>query len=162
MSGNGCCSGSFTGLLVALMVCSAARALLDYAWAWESFEHLGYPTYIIVPLEIAKLLGVAAVVSSVSPFLKHLAYAGFLYHLLLALSAHVAAGDRPEMMAASASGLALLAGSFQFRPQPDTGRRRLRQARAAGYGSPRVPATRPTRRRTAWYWRGRIPTPSTI
>ena len=104
----------FTGLLAALMVGSAARALLDYAWARASFEHLGYPTYIIVPLEIAKLLGVAAVLSNVSPFLKNLAYAGFFYHLLLALSAHVAAGDGPEMMVAAASGLVLLAGSFHF------------------------------------------------
>ena len=104
----------FTGLLAALMVGSAARALLDYPWARASFEHLGYPTYIIVPLEIAKLLGVAAVLSNVSPFLKNLAYAGFFYHLLLALSAHVAAGDGPEMMVASASGLVLLAGSFHF------------------------------------------------
>ena len=39
---------------------------------------------------------------------------GFFYHLLLALSAHVAAGDGPEMMAAAASGLVLLAGSFHF------------------------------------------------
>ena len=31
---------------------------------------------IIVPLETAKLLGVAAVLSNVSPFLKNLAYAG--------------------------------------------------------------------------------------
>ena len=104
----------FTGLLAALMVGSAARALLDYPWARASFEHLGYPTYIIVPLEIAKLLGVAAVLSNVSPFLKNLAYAGFFYHLLLALSAHMAAGDGPEMMVASASGLVLLAGSFHF------------------------------------------------
>ena len=104
----------FTGLLAALMVGSAARALLDYAWARESFEHLGYPTYIIVPLEIAKLLGVAAVVSNVSPFLKNLAYAGFFYHLLLAWSAHVAVGDGPEMMVGAVSGLMLLAGSVHF------------------------------------------------
>ena len=104
----------FTGLLAALMVGSAARALLDYSWARASFEHLGFPTYIIVPLEIAKLLGVAAILSNVSPFLKNLAYAGFFYHLLLALSAHVAAGDGPEMMVAAASGLVLLAGSFHF------------------------------------------------
>ena len=104
----------FTGLLAALMVGSAARALLDYPWARASFEHLGYPTYLIVPLEIAKLLGVAAVLSNLSPFLKNLAYAGFFYHLLLALSAHVAAGDGPEMMVAAASGLVLLAGSFHF------------------------------------------------
>ena len=102
----------FTGLLAVVMVGSAARALLDYPWARESFVHLGYPTYIIIPLEIAKLFGVAAVVSNVSAFLKNLAYAGFFYHLLLALSAHVAAGDGPEMMVASASALVFLAGSF--------------------------------------------------
>ena len=104
----------FTGLLAVLMVGSAARALLDYAWARASFEHLGYPTYIIVPLEIAKLLGVAAVLSNVSPFLKNLAYAGFFYHLLLALSAHVAAGDGPAEMSGAVLGLVFLAGSFHF------------------------------------------------
>ena len=104
----------FTGLLAVLMVGSAAQALLDYAWARASFEHLGYPTYIIVPLEIAKLLGVAAVLSNVSPFLKNLAYAGFFYHLLLALSAHVAARDGPAEMSGAVLGLVFLAGSFHF------------------------------------------------
>ena len=75
---------------------------------------MGYPTYIIVPLEIAKLLGVAAVLSNVSPFLKNLAYAGFFYHLLLALSAHVAAGDGPAEMSGAVLGLVFLAGSFHF------------------------------------------------
>ena len=68
----------FTGLLAVLMVGSAGRALFDYPWAQESFVHLGYPTYIIYPLEIAKLLGVAAILSNRSPFLKNLAYAGVL------------------------------------------------------------------------------------
>jgi hypothetical protein len=104
----------FAGLLAVLMVGSAGRALFDYPWAQESFVHLGYPTYIIYPLEIAKLLGVTAIVSNRSPFLKNLAYAGFFYHLLLALSAHVAAGDGPEMMISSASGLVFLAGSYRF------------------------------------------------
>ena len=113
----------FTGLLAVPMVGSAGRALFDYPWAQESFVHLGYPTYIIYPLEVAKLLGVAAILSNRSPFLKNLAYAGFFYHLLLALSAHVAAGDGLEMMIASASGLVLLAGSYRFdrRKEPSGG-----------------------------------------
>ena len=45
---------------------------------------------------------------------KNLAYAGFFYHLLLALSAHIAAGDGPGMMVGAAAGLVLLAGSFHF------------------------------------------------
>ena len=104
----------FLGGLVALMVGSAARALLDYPWAVASFAHLGYPPYLIVPLEIAKLLGVVAVVSNASAFLRHLAYAGFFYHLLLALSAHLAAGDGPAMMTGALLGLVLLAGAYHF------------------------------------------------
>ena len=104
----------FAGLLAVLMVGSAGMALFDYGWARDSFVHLGFPTYIIYPLEIAKLLGVAAVVSNASLFLKNLAYAGFFYHLLLALSAHIAAGDGPGMMVGAAAGLVLLAGSFHF------------------------------------------------
>ena len=79
------------------MVGSAARALLDYSSARASCQHLLFPIDIIVRLEIVKLLGVAAVLSNVLPFLKNQAYAGFFYHLLLAPSAHVAAGDGPEM-----------------------------------------------------------------
>ena len=104
----------FTGPLAILMVGSAAQALLDLPWALALFERLGFPTYLVLPLEIAKLLGVAALVINVSPFLKNLAYAGFSYHLLLALSAHFAAGDGPDRMIGAAAGLALLAGSFHF------------------------------------------------
>ncbi len=80
----------FTGLLAALMVGSASRQMLDHAWAVESFARLGFPAWLIYPLSAAKLLGVAAVVTGVSPFLKNLAYAGFFYHLSLALGAHIA------------------------------------------------------------------------
>ena len=58
------------------------------------------------------------VVSNVSPFLKTLAYVGFFYHLILALSVHVAAGDGPEMTVAAASGLVFL-GGLPLRPQGD-------------------------------------------
>jgi len=104
----------FTGLLAALMAGSASRQVFDYAWAVESFARLGYPAWLIHPLSVAKLLGVAAVVTGVSPFLKNLAYAGFFYHLSLALSFHVAVGDGPDMMVGAAAGLALLAGSFHL------------------------------------------------
>jgi len=57
------------------------------------FEHLGYPTYLIYPLAIAKVLGVIAVISNLSAFLKHLAYAGFFFDVVLATLAHWMAGD---------------------------------------------------------------------
>jgi hypothetical protein len=104
----------FTGLLAVLMVGSASQQVLDHAWAVESFARLGFPAWLIYPLSAAKLLGVAAVITGVSPFLKSLAYAGFFYHLSLALSAHIAVGDGPDMMVGAVAGLVLLAGSFHF------------------------------------------------
>ncbi len=103
----------FTGLLTAQMLVSAGMYLFNHDMVREAFMHLGYPTYIIYPLAVAKLLGLAAVLSNASRFLKDLAYAGFLYNLLLAVSAHVAAGDGPETIPAALT-LVWLAGSFRF------------------------------------------------
>ncbi|WP_222336292.1 hypothetical protein [Rhizobium leguminosarum] len=44
-------------------------------------------------LIIVKLLGVAAILSRVNIPLSDLAYSGMFFHLLLALSAHLAAAD---------------------------------------------------------------------
>lgn len=104
----------FTALLAVLMVGSAVWALADYASAQASFVRLGFPAYLVLPLEIAKVLGIAAIVTDVSRFLKNLAYAGCFYQLLLALSAHMAAGDGPAMMLGAASGMVFVAGSFYF------------------------------------------------
>ena len=118
----------FTGLLAVLMVGSAGTALFDYRWAQESFVHLGYPTYIIYPLEIAKLLGVTAIVSNRSPFLKNLAYAGFFYHLLLALSAHVASGRRAGDDDRVGVGVGVLGGFVPLRPPASIERCGVKQA----------------------------------
>ena len=101
-----------TGLLAVVMLGSAARMVLDPEWARESFERLGYPAYLIRPLSIVKLLGMAAILTNVSPRLRKLAQAGFFYHLLIALSAHVAAGDPPVMMTGAVAGLVLLLAAY--------------------------------------------------
>lgn len=103
-----------TGLLAAQMLVSAGVYLFSNAMARDAFTHLGFPTYIIYPLAIAKLLGVAAVLSGRSAFLANLAYAGFLYNLLLAASAHVAAGDGAAQTLPPVLALVMLAGSFHF------------------------------------------------
>ena len=112
-----------TGLFAAVAAGSATRQMLDPAWARESFERLGYPVYLIRPLSIAKLLGVAAILTNVSTQLRKLAQAGFFYHLLIALSAHVAAGDPPAMMTGAAAGLVLLLAAYaledaRYAPRP--------------------------------------------
>ena len=68
-----------TGLFPTVAVASAARRMLDPEWARESFERFVYPVYLIRPLSIATLLGVAAILTNVSTRLRKLAQAGFFY-----------------------------------------------------------------------------------
>ena len=112
-----------TGLFAAVAAGSAVRQVLDPEWARESFERLGYPVYLIRPLSIAKLLGVAAILTNVSTRLRRLAQAGFFYHLLIALSAHIAVGDPPAMMIGAVTGLVLLLTAYaledaRYAPRP--------------------------------------------
>ncbi len=100
----------FTGLLALEMLGSAGMQLFT-DMGREEIIRFGYPTYIIYLLAIAKLLGLAAVLSNRSYFLKNLAYAGFLYLLLLAVTAHLATGEAPIPAALA---LVWLAGSFHF------------------------------------------------
>ncbi len=82
-----------TGLLTANMLLSAGMYFLNYPMVAEMFESLSYPTYIIYPLAIAKILGLVAIWSNKSKMLKEWAYAGFVFELLLAISAHINAED---------------------------------------------------------------------
>ena len=59
----------------------------------ETFTRLGYPTYIIYPLALLKILGLIAIWTNKSRMLKEWAYAGFFFDFLLAFSAHVSVND---------------------------------------------------------------------
>lgn len=82
-----------TSLLCLMMFGSAMFYFTQYDTAKEIFTMLGFPHYIIYPLAILKVLGVVAIVLKRSVFFKQLAYAGFFYDFLLALSAHLNVGD---------------------------------------------------------------------
>ncbi len=84
---------SSTGLLSALMLMSAGMYVLDHEPVAETFARLGYPTYLVYPLATAKILGVVAILTRRSKTLQGLAYAGFFYDTLIALSAHIAVDD---------------------------------------------------------------------
>ena len=81
-----------TGLLSLMMLGSAGMYIFNYGSTAAIFQSLGYPTYIIYPLAIAKILGVIAIVTNYSKPLKEWAYAGFFYDFLLAASAHYFSG----------------------------------------------------------------------
>jgi hypothetical protein len=82
-----------TGLLSALLLFSAVSYFLKYETIREVFAALGFPAWIIRPLAVAKVLGVAAIVSRKSETLKEWAYAGICFDLLLAIGAHLSVGD---------------------------------------------------------------------
>jgi len=54
---------------------------------------LGYPTYLIWPLAVVKIVAAIVILWCPSAFLADFAYAAMFWHLLLAVSAHVNAGD---------------------------------------------------------------------
>ena len=101
-----------TGLLSALMLMSAGMYFLQYDMVSDTFTRLGFPTYIIYPLAIAKILGLVAIWTKKSQMLKEWAYAGFFFDFLLASSAHINVGDGEYLPAMIA--MVLLAVSYIF------------------------------------------------
>lgn len=106
-----------TGLLTALMLMSAGMYFFQNDMVSETFTKLGFPTYIIYPLAIAKILGLIAIWTKKSAMLKEWAYAGFFFNFLLALSAHINVGDGEYLPAAVA--MLLLAVSYAYSKKTD-------------------------------------------
>lgn len=104
-----------TGLLSAFMLMNVVVYLVQHAAVVETFSGLGYPAYLIYPLALAKLLGVIAILSRRSKLLKEWAYAGFFFNFLIALSAHLNAGD--TLFAISIVAFALLLVSRVYEPK---------------------------------------------
>ncbi|BCH31668.1 hypothetical protein MesoLjLc_35980 [Mesorhizobium sp. L-8-10] len=82
-----------TALLSALYLTSAAFYITQGDTVRQLLGQLGFPGFLVPLLIAAKLLGVAAILARVSVALSDLAYSGMLFHLLLALSAHLNASD---------------------------------------------------------------------
>ncbi len=99
-----------TGLLCLLYAAGAVfyllqRPMIEAAYAW-----FGFPVYLINLLIVAKIAAPLAILTRLSVRLSDLAYAGMFYHLLLAISAHLNAGDGG--FAPAVLGLVLLVVSF--------------------------------------------------
>ena len=91
-----------TGLLTALMLFSATMYFIQNDMVRETFTTLGFPTYIIYPLAIAKVLGLLAIWSNRSAMLREWAYAGFFFDFVLAGSAHLMIQDGAHWPAVAA------------------------------------------------------------
>lgn len=82
-----------TGLFSLLLGASGLMYIIKYDVMSKAFSHLGFPVYIVYPLAAAKILGVITILFIKSETLKEWAYAGFFFNLVLAVSAHINAGD---------------------------------------------------------------------
>lgn len=82
-----------TGLLSALMLFSAGMYFFNHGEVSGMFTKFGYPSYIVYPLGIAKLLGIFAIWQTKMKALKEWAYAGFFFNTILAFFAHYMIGD---------------------------------------------------------------------
>lgn len=99
-----------TGLLALIYLGGGVFYLTSVAAVAELYGTLGYPAYLIIPLALAKLAGAVAILVRRPVWLSDLAYAGMFFHLILAVSAHVAAADGGFLPATVA--LLLLLASF--------------------------------------------------
>lgn len=77
-----------TILLCLLFLYSASMYFTKTEMVKGFFENLNYPTYIVIPLAILKVLGVGMILWRKSKWLTEWAYAGFFFDLVLATAAH--------------------------------------------------------------------------
>lgn len=82
-----------TSLLTLLMLFSVSMYFFKHEDVSVMFESFGYPTYIIYPYAVLKLLGVFAIWNPNFKTIKEWAYAGFFFAFILAFFAHFMIGD---------------------------------------------------------------------
>ena len=115
-----------TVLLSLIYLAAAGFYLTNLRLAQDGFTAFGFPAWLVPLLIVAKIAAPLAILTRLSVRLSDLAYAGMFYHLLLAVSAHLNAGDGGYGPALAA--LALMLTSF------------LTQNAARKTASPNVPA----------------------
>lgn len=88
-----------TGGLTLIMLASVGMYFFNTDEVRAVFTQLGYPSYLVYPLAIAKVLGLIAVWTRRSNTLLEWAYAGFFFDTLLAATAHTMISDDGQWMA---------------------------------------------------------------
>ena len=100
-----------TALLSLLYLTSASLYVIKPGWVRSALADLGYPAYLRPALIAVKILGPVAILARFNVALSDLAYAGILYHLVLAGVAHLGV-RKPKDAIPAAVGLVLLGASF--------------------------------------------------
>lgn len=98
-----------TSLMAALFLFSAIMYLSKTAMVEGFYEALGFPTWMIIPSAVVKILAVIAIATGWSKVLKEWAYAGLFFDAVMATAAHGYAGD--GIIGLSFYGIFLVLGS---------------------------------------------------
>lgn len=94
--------------------------IFQYPKFSAGFKTLGYPSYLIYILCMAKFLGLLAIWYRKINWLKEWAYAGFFFNLTLALTAHFTIGTGKHLNALIAISFMLISfisEKYAFKPQ---------------------------------------------
>jgi len=83
----------FTSIMCLVLAGSVFMYFSKTSTVKEAFLGFGYPTYIVIPLAIAKILAIVAIISGLSNTLKEWAYFGLLMDFALAATAHLVLAD---------------------------------------------------------------------
>ena len=76
-------------ILFSSLIATGIFYIVQYPLLIDYFTSYGYPTYLIYPLAIAKIIGSIVILLNKNTFLVQLAYAGFFFNFILAFFAHL-------------------------------------------------------------------------
>ena len=77
-----------TTILFGMLIVTGVLYFVYYDTLVMYFERYAYPTYLIYPLAVAKIVGALVILYNKNRLLKELAYAGFFFNFILAFFAH--------------------------------------------------------------------------
>ncbi len=100
-----------TGLLTLMMLMTIGNSIFNSEFS-NRFVRLGFPIYLIVPLMIAKIVGLIALWSNKMKQLKKWAYISFFFLFVVAMIVEIRATDTDYISPPLA--LILLLTSFMF------------------------------------------------
>lgn len=101
-----------TILAVAIITLSAIPDVMVSPEAVEIFANMGYPTYLLPFLGVAKFLAVIAVLQPWFRTVKEWAYAGLVFDVIGAIYSHICVGHPAAYIIFASVALALVFGSY--------------------------------------------------
>ncbi|HEY5824209.1 MAG TPA: DoxX family protein [Cyclobacteriaceae bacterium] len=102
----------FTGMVIASQGVGSVVGLILPAHAGEQITSLGYPVYLAPFLDVARILGIVAILKRGNPRLKEWAYAGLMFDVIGALYSHIASGKPLIHMIFPLIAIIVLSGSY--------------------------------------------------